>query len=769
MKKNNSQTKGKEWLLVETPYQPKKSRVWESIFALGNGYMGTRASLEEGFSGSKICPGTFVAGVFDTYEQNYQEIVNLPDYFSTRVTINKSPLNLSTGKVRKYHRALDMYKGIVTRSFEWKDPKGNITYFEISRIVSLKDPHIAALKYKIRPLNYNGKIKIENDLDANIGNIDFRVSGYQIGEAKHYHLEEYKKGPVGANGVFLTTITKTTKHRVCEAIQTKLYSKNIDILPSYRLNQKDKFISRTIEFDATSNNEYIFEKIVAVYGSRDNVKDLKKSAISKSKEGLKKGFDRLFKEHAAIWAERWKTGDLTIEGDSADQQSIRFSMYHLMQMCNEKDPYVNISSRGLTSEMHMGNYFWDTEMFILPYFIYTNPEAARTLLKYRYLTLPQARKKAKKIGFKGAMYPWMSSYPGDEQCFLWEYANLGVHVVAAITYGIWHYYQATGDEKFIRDYATEIIIETARFWESRVHFSPIKKKYVINTVKGPDEYGWIVNNNVYTNWMARWNLTIAGEIIKLMKKKHPKAWKKVKRKINFEGRESIKWRKIANNIYINYDPQKKLYIEHDLFLEREKVDPKVLKPGKQIATEAGATLDTILRCQIVKQADILHLMYIYNDAFTRKQKQIAWDFYEPKTLHDSSLSWSIHAIMAAELGFKAKAYEYFLKSSRLDLYDEMENTFLGIHSASSGGTWQAIVNGFCGMRLLKEGLSFNPSLPNKWNRVSFKLIFRGDLLSISIDHKTLRILLEEAKRSIKIRVQNRLFEVAPDKTKEIAL
>lgn len=771
MDKENLKARKHEWLIIESPYQPEKNLYWESIFALGNGYMGTRASLEEGASGIRACPGTLVSGVFDVYEQPFQEIVNLPNYFNTKVAIGKNPLNLLTGKVRNYSRILDMHRGIVTRSFEWKDPSGNITYFEISRIVSLKDLHTAALKYKICPINYSGKIRIENNLDANVSNIDFHKSGYQIGEARYYHVEEYKKGAVEKDGAFLTVITKTTKHRVCEAIRTKLYSKNIKISPRYNLRQDDKFISRVIEFNVKQKEEYTFEKIIAVYASRDKgIKDIEKSAVLKSKENLGKGFDKLFEEHAAIWAKRWKISDITIDGEPSDQESIRFSMYHLMQMCNAKDPYVNIGSRGLTSEMHMGNCFWDTELFILPYYIYTYPEAAKALLKYRYLTLPAARKKAKKLGFKGAMYPWMSCYPGNEQCFIWEYANLGIHIVSDIAYAIWHYYQATGDEKFIKDYGIEIMIETARFWESRAYFNPHRKKYVINTVKGPDEYEWVTNNNTFTNWMASSNLNTAENIVKLIKKKYPARWKKLKVKLRFNDSEILKWRKIRDNMFINYDSKKRLYIEDDAFLDREPVDLKAIKPAKQIATESGTTLDTILRHQVVKQADILHLMHLYNGSFTKEQKQTAWDFYEPKTVHDSSLSYCTHATIAAELGLKEKAYQYFRQTSRLDLDDEMENTFLGIHSACCGGTWQAVINGFCGIRLHKDVLSLNPSLPNKWKNVSFKILIRGMLLDISIGHKKLHVFIEDkSAESLKIKVKNRAFEIKPGQIKEITL
>jgi maltose phosphorylase len=600
---------------------------------------------------------------------------------------------------------------------------------------------VAVLRYRLKPLNYSGEVRFENILDGNVTNIDFHISGYQLRDEKYYFIDDnYESEKLPAGGL-LQIHTKTTKHAVCEAFRSEVREDGAVL--SFRSETKlgKRLVNNTVRFRVQEGCEYDFTKFIAVTTSNDGIKDIRKAAKAKLDECLKKGYGRLLDEHSDEWGRLWKTADIEIEGNKRDEQAVRFNLYHVMQMGNKHNPRVNIGSRGLTSEMHYGNCFWDTELFIMPFFIYTDPSTAKALVQYRNLTLPAAREKAKKLWFEGAMFPWMSSWPGHEQADYWEYANIAVHIVSDVSYGLMHYFNATNDEAFMMQYGLEILLETSRFWKSRVDWSESRKAYCINVVKGPNEYG-IVNNNTFTNWSARWNLMAGKKMAEWAKKKYPKEFAAVAKKMNFDIRETREWEKIAKGILINYDKKTGLYVEDDMFLDKHKADLKRFKPGKQISTEMGWTWDTFLRHKIVKQADVLLMMFLHHKHFTKAQLQKAWNFYEPLTLHDSSLSYNTHCILANELGYRKQAYDYFQQTVRLDLDDVMANVFLGIHSANAGGSWQCVVNGFCGMRLDDDGITFNPNLPDSWKTVSFKLVYKGHIFKVTAAKKDVCIEIE---------------------------
>ncbi|MFH1367616.1 MAG: glycosyl hydrolase family 65 protein [Elusimicrobiota bacterium] len=737
----------KAWLIEETNYDPKKELYWETIFALSNGYMASRGALEENHLLSDVRSyfGTYVAGIFDTYSRHYQAIVNMPDFFDTAVYINGEFVNMNDGHIENYTRYLDMYNGKIVRNFLWVNSKNEKTDFEITRFISKADPHLAVLQYRITPINHTNEIVVKNALDGNVANIDFHVSGYQLRDEKYYFINDEHEAGVTEDGGFLAVNTKTTKNTVCETVKCEVTEDGVKINCRMESKAAKRRFENSVKFGARQGSEYVFIKLIAVYSSKDGEKDLKTACLAKLEEASRKGYGRLLSDHSRQWNEIWDVSNVEIKGDERDQRNVRFNIYHLIQMGNKNNPCVNVGSRGLTSEMHYGNCFWDTEIFIMPFFIFSDPDTAKALVKYRYLTLPAAREKAKFLWFKGAMYPWMSSYPGHEQADYWEYANIAVHIVSDVAFGLMNYYYATKDDEFMVDYGLEMLIETARFWESRVTWSSQRKKYVMNLVKGPNEYG-IVNNNTYTNWGARWNIRQAVKMINWAKKNHPKALKTVSSKVKFDIRETRKWKDIIEKIYINYDKKKGLYIEDDQILEKEPVDLKKMKPGKVITTELGYSWDTFLRLRIVKQADVLLLMYMHRENFTDKQVRSAWNFYEPITLHDSSLSYNTHGIIANELGDRKKAGEYFQQTARLDLEDVMANVFLGIHAANAGGTWQSVINGFCGMKMnMDEGaLEFKPNLPARWKSVEFKVVYRGNLFKIFVDKKSVRIEHERA-------------------------
>lgn len=735
----------RDWLIEETAYTPEKELYWETIYALSNGYMAARGALDE----NHACPairsyfGTYIAGIFDKYRWDYQAIVNVADFFNCAVRVNGEQVDMTRGRVEKYSRRLDMYNGVLVRRFVWTSPKGDSTEFEITRFISRADAHLAVQHYRVRPLNYNGVVTFDNTLDGNVSNIDFHVSGYQLRDEKYLFIADEHEAKAYPDGAGLVLNTKTTKHRICELFKVAVAEDGKPVEPKAEADTGTRLVRHRASVVVTGGSEYTVLKCVAVYTSNDRdgaQQDLVAAAGRKAAAAVAAGYPALLEAHAKAWNRCWESADIRITGDAQDparaardQRNVRFNVFHLIQMGNKANPCVNIGSRGLTSEMHYGNCFWDTEIFIMPFFIYTDPEAARALVQYRHITLPEARAKAKGQWLKGAMYPWMSSYPGKEQADYWEYANIAVHIVSDVVYGLMHYFEATRDTAFMLDCGLEILIETARFWASRVDYSESRKAYVLNLVKGPNEYA-IANNNTYTNWSARWNLRQAAKVARWAAQAHPDRLAELAARIGFAASEVDEWARIADGLFINYDAERDLYVEDDSLLDKKPVELKKLKPGGKITTELGYPWDMLLRLKIVKQADVLLLMFLHRNDFTRKQLETAYRVYEPITLHDSSLSYNTHAIIASELGMIEKSEEYFQQTARLDLEDVMENVFLGIHAANAGGTWQCVVNGFGGMRWGGDRLEFNPALPAHWKKLEFRVHFRGNVFSVAIEN-----------------------------------
>ncbi|MEW6516518.1 MAG: beta-phosphoglucomutase [candidate division FCPU426 bacterium] len=752
--------KDSTWCVEEKGFRQPGQALYESLFALANGTIGVRGSVEEHdlpYPDSR--PGTFMAGVFDAYESWYQAIVNLPFPFITRFRLNGQAMSMTRGKVKNYRRELDMYRGILTRSFVWQDATGKQTAFTFRRLVSLAEPHLAAMEAVFQPLNWSGSVEIENQLDAGVDNIDFHKGGYQLRPERYYFVEPVSNGSLGQDAYHQVVRTKRNPHQVAQAVRLRLSC------PAKSAAAKTaKQITKKLSLRVKRGQAYRLEKMVGFAATREGVAAarLVTTADAVAKQALAAGFETAAAAHAAAWCRRWRAGDVVVDGHASDQQALRFSIFHLVQFANPRDNRVNIGSRGLTAEMHYGNCFWDTELFIMPFYIYTWPESARALAEYRYQTLPEARNKAKRLFFRGAMFPWMSSYPGKEQADYWEYANIAVHIVGDVHYALEHYHQATGDQDFMDQYGAEIVLEIARFWQSRSYDNPRRNAVVINTVKGPNEYDGVVHNNTYTNWHARYCLRSGLKLAETLKAKAPKRWQALAAKLKLTEEELASWKKAADRMFINYDPAKKLYIEDDSFLDREPFDMKALKPGKKIITELGVSWDTLLRLNIVKQADVLLLMALFPDDFTREQKEAAWNFYEPKTCHDSSLSYNTHAIMAAQLDRPEEALKYWDLNARLDLDDTMENSYLGVHSACVGGTWQAAVMGFAGMRLRDNGFAFTPKLPKRWKGLRFKLLHRNRWLEVSLNHRQVTVTLAPgAASAMKVTVGDRTVTVQP--------
>ncbi|OLS24720.1 MAG: Kojibiose phosphorylase [Candidatus Heimdallarchaeota archaeon LC_3] len=727
---------GKEWLITEESYEPLKNLFYETLFTLANGYVGVRGSLEQGSQNNLRT--TYFAGVYDATIGFFTELANSPSWIGIKIIAEGEIIDFEKGELLTYRRVLDMKKGILTQLLRWKSKTGKITRFESYRLVHMCYRHTSLIKGIIVPENYSGTISIKGGLDGYIFN---RAQGNQL-KIKHFQLTEYEDRD--QNGVYLEM--KTYNSEITVGVASKLMVN----VPSHRdVGYDVDKITEVITFHAESGRKYDFEKIVTFFTSRD-IDPVKKAVLKELLVRHEKNVDHLLQDHISAWNEKWNTADIKIVGDDRAQKSLRFNIFHLIQSANSNDGQASVGAKALHGDGYRGHVFWDTEIFMVPFYIYTDPKTACTLLMYRYHNLDAARKNARINGYQGAQFPWESADTGDEitpkemgdlirgyKTRVWT-GDEEHHIVADVAYEIDHYYVVTGDDSFLIQYGAEILLETARFWVSRVEFDPQRRMYVINKVIGPDEYHEHVNNSVFTNFMARWNINKAFEYIEKMKTFYPDDWNHLKNKISLENEELRTWKDVVQRLYIPYDEQTGLYEEFEGYFNLE--DP-ILRENNlhsvPIELERKASETTL-----VKQADVILLQYLLNSHFTQKSKKLNFEYYEPRTTHSSSLSPSIHAILSNEIGDYSKSYKYFMKAARIDLDDSKKNTIEGIHAASLGGTWQAAINGFAGMRILDGKLAFNPHLPEKWKKMDFKIKWRGETLNISVTKELIEVSLQ---------------------------
>jgi len=717
------------WHVVETPYQPVESIYWETVCTLANGYMGSRGCPEEGFPAEmETYPGTYVAGVFDSFEGHLVELVNIPGFFDAAIRVGNETMAPTRGQVTDYARTLDMGEGWLERRFTWESPGGLKTSFLFQRFLSAASPHLACLRIRVTPVNHARPIVIRTVLDGDAFNRRQRDWPPLKTVIRNDHLDWVAGGRYAQDRGWLLVRTKTTGVHIAEAAR---------IVPlgraRVRTDRAGRQVIQTASFAARRGETVGIDKFVSVWTSRDakpgRIGGLATRDVAAASRA---GLDALLAAHAARWRERWEAMDIRIDGDPGAQQGIRFNLFQLSGANARDNAGVNLAAKLLSHTRYKGNCFWDTEIFMFPFFVYTDPHAARTLLRYRYRMLPAARRLAKEHWLPGAMYPWMSAHDGSEQCDSWEYGGCEIHITADVAYAFDQYLRATGDEVFFAKHAAEVFIETARFWAGRVAWSTRRKRYTLLSVKGPDEYCSITNNNMFTNYLACRNLELAEQAVDRMRSRHPREWKRLAARIGFRPGEVAQWRNVRRKMYFNWDRKRDLLIQDDTFLDKEPDDLRKYAARTKALVEI-MPYERIMRVRLLRQTDVVLLMYLLNESFTKHQKAVAYDYCEPMTTHDSSLSYNTHSIVAAELGRVEAAYEYFRKSCRLDLADELGTAKSGIHGASLGGTWQTVVNGFGGLRVTEAGmLSLRPLLPAHWTGLSFRVAFRGRRIEVRV-------------------------------------
>lgn len=728
-----------EWQIIEEGFDPHLNKISESIFSIGNGRMGQRANFEETYSGETL-QGNYVAGVYypdktrvgwwkNGYPEYFAKVLNATNWIGLTITINDEVLDLNTCKVLDFSRVLDMKLGTLTRKFTAEQKNGNVVEVESVRFCSILDDEAGVIKYTITPKNFEGKIVVESYLDGDVKNQD---SNY---DEKFWNQITAKQE---ADFALLTLETKKTAFWVSSAIYTSIFKDGHELGLQPSFTSKEKYVAQKFEVDVEQNQDLTIYKYAVNLSSENHKKDaIEANALSKLKEVMTKGFEQMLSEQAEAWAAKWQNGDVIIEGDVAAQQAIRFNIFQLHQTYTGEDARLNIGPKGFTGEKYGGSTYWDTEAYCLPFYLATAPQqVAENLLIYRYKHLEKAIENAEKLGFTNgaALYP-MVTINGEECHNEWEITFEEIHRNGAIAFAIFNYIRYTGEDKYLAEYGLEVLIGIARFWAQRVNWSIDKEKYVMLGVTGPNEYENNINNNWYTSTIATWCLKYTIEAIDIVKQNDAARLEEIVTKTKFNLVEEQKhWQEIIDKMFYPTDEKLGIFLQQDGYLDKEQVLVKDL-PATDRPLNQKWSWDRILRSCFIKQADVLQGIYFFEEDYDLETIRRNYDFYEPRTVHESSLSPCVHAIIAAKLGDLDRAYEFYLRTSRLDLDDYNNDTEDGLHITSMAGTWLSVVEGFGGMRVKNNQLSLHPVLPKNWNSYSFKIGFRKAIVTVKFDGK----------------------------------
>jgi trehalose/maltose hydrolase-like predicted phosphorylase len=690
------------WLLVEEGGTFCREHEIESIFAIANGFIGTRASLEEGSQRAR--PATFAAGIYvdGSALKPGPALAVLPDWPLLTIIVDGETLSMASGQVLEHRRMLDLRQGVLWREWRQQNPSGRITQVRLLRLASLADPHVLLQSVAVTAQNYRGRIELLAGFPAAGG----------CGEAERPSMmEEAATAVVEARG----TLVAMASGSVWQPRSPPPAQASAGGAADHGEGRwwQDVGLGETIRLD----------RVVTVYTSRDvtNPRQAAREHVAMLKA---QRVQALAVAHADAWRRRWDAAHVTIVGDEAAQRALRFAVYHLVATANPRDERASIGARGLTGETYRGHVFWDTEIYMLPFYVFTDPPAARALLMYRYHTLGAARRKAQALGYQGALYAWESADTGEEvtpQLVVARDGRVvemftgqqGHHISADVAYGIWHYWRTTGDDDFILGAGAEILIETARFWASRARIETDGRAH-IRAVIGPDEYHPTVDDNAYTNVMARWNLHCAADTIAVLQRERPSAWAGISARLALAADEAAAWRGIADALVTGLDPDSGLFEQFEGYFDLDDVDVIGSRNG---GSEASFERERVRQSKMIKQADVVALCLLLWDQWPRAVHEANFRYYEPRTAHGSSLSPALHALIAARLGDGALARRYMQQASDIDLANNAGTVAGGVHMAALGGLWQAAVFGVAGVRVRDNGIALDPQLPEGWTQL----------------------------------------------------
>jgi trehalose/maltose hydrolase-like predicted phosphorylase len=707
------------WTLTEEAFVPEELHYKETIYTLGNGYLGTRGSFEEGYPGA--WPATLIHGVYDDLPPSNTELANTPEWPSLSILVEGDRFGLDRGKLLSYRRRLEMRRGLLSRDVRWQSPAGHTFDLHFERFASLADPHVLAVRCQVTALDSDCNVQVRAGLNAYPDNdgllhwtrpeqggegdsawlkLTTRHSGIDLGMAVRLGLSGAEEGQVQAQGC-----------------------------PGYPMVQAT--------FRARPGQIVTLTKLITVVTSRDAERPL---AEARRKLPGPAAYEELLAAQEEAWAETWRDSDVVVEGDVEDQAAIRYNLFQTLIAAPRHDDRVSIGAKTLSGFGYRGHVFWDTELFILPFLIYTQPEIARNLLSYRYQTLPGARRKAEQAGYEGAMIAWESAATGDdvtppwvldpegkEMVRIWP-GEIEQHISADVAYATWQYWDATGDDEWMAQRGALIILETAVFWGSRVEYDEERDRYGIANAMGPDEYHDHVDNNAFTNRLVKWHLETALEVLAWLREHDPARAVELESELDLTPERLQHWVDVAGCMFVPHDPESGLMEQFEGFFELKDLDLNDYEPRTR-SMHAILGIEGANQAQVIKQADVLMLLFLLRgqDEYDDTTLAINWDYYSPRTDHSygSSLGPPIHAILASEMGDPQEGYMHFRRTAYMDLENLRGNTPDGIHAAAAGALWQSLVFGFGGVRFTSGGPVATPRLPSQWTRLGFRMKYRG--------------------------------------------
>ena len=730
------------WQVIEEGFDKDYNRVTESIMSLGNGHMGLRGNFAEKYSGDSL-QGTYIAGVYypdktivgwwkNGYPEYFAKIANATNFIGIDLKIDDTVIDLNQVEFSSFKRVLNMKEAYLKRSFIVNINNQELEIIE-KRFLNQKNKEIAAINYSIKALSGEHKLELKPYLDGNVKNEDANYGDFFWKGEEEINNEQQS---------LLSMKTKKSNFKVSTAMKWEV---NKEYQELEKIKEKN-YIADIITLKIEKGETVELKKYIALCTSRDYKKDLvNDQALEKVKSAAADGYQKLFAEHKKAWAKIWQESDIKIEGDLEAQQGIRFNIFHLNQTYTGHDPRLNIGPKGFTGEKYGGLTYWDTEAYCLPFYLATHSqEVAKNLLIYRYKHLEKAIENADKLGLKGALYP-MVTINGEECHNEWEITFEEIHRNGAIAHAIKDYIDYTGDQEYIKDYGFEVLAEISRFWADRAHFNPRKDKYMIIGVTGPNEYENNINNNWYTNKIAVWTLKYTLENKEYLKNNYPERYQELVDKLQLSEEDYQLWQDMIEKMYYPYLDDYDIYAQQDGYLDKEQKLVSDLKE-EDIPLHKNWSWDKILRSPYIKQADVLQGVYYFEDEFDQASMERHFDFYEPRTVHESSLSPCIYSIIAAEIGRKEKAYQLYLRTARLDLDNYNYDTDDGLHITSMAGTWMSIVKGFAGYEVKDSQLQFRPFLPKAWESYDFMIIFRGRRIKVEVNKEKIIFELEAGKK-----------------------
>jgi alpha,alpha-trehalose phosphorylase len=741
-----------DWRWVEARFVPEFVAQSETTFSTANGYLGMRGGFQEG--SPSFLHGTFINGFYETWPIPYgekaygfaktgQTMVNVPDGKIIRLYVDDEPFDIQRSTLLRYERALDFRRGTYERETLWETPSGKQVLMHVTRLVSFSERHVAAFHYQVTVLNARAPLVVVSELVNHAASFAGRAEmAGGVGVAAPTE-DDPRLAKSFKEQVLVPEQTRVHELGVVMGFRTKSSRMSLACGMEHVVQTDNSYAAKSscpehcgqvvFSIDAEPNKPFSLIKYLTYHTSKDDSpEELRGRAARTLERTVRNGFERLLADQQSFVEDFWERSDIQVSGHNVHprlQQVLRWNLFQLLQAAGRVEN-SGVPAKGLTGQAYEGHYFWDMEIYVLPFLIYTAPRVARNLLIFRYGMLDKARERARELDQKGALFPWRT-ISGEEASAYYAAGTAQYHINAAIAYSIKKYVEVTGDHEFVREYGAEMLVETARLWYDLGFFSDRQGgKFCIHGVTGPDEYTTVVNNNAYTNMMARENLWYAVRVVEMLRDHDRKAYTQLSHLTALDPAELVEWKRAADNMFIPYDERTKINPQDDDFLDREVWDLKAT-PNDKFPLLLHFHPLVIYRRQVIKQADLILAMFLLGNEFSLEQKKRNFDYYDALTTGDSSLSACIQAIVACEIGYDEIAIKYLRYAVLMDLANVGGNVRDGVHIASIGGTWMAIVYGLAGMRDYGGNLSFHPT--RFIEKLRFPLTYRGQRLEIHIE------------------------------------